>query len=265
MTKAVQSDSAAVDGRARNGARRRGAGAAVAASSKAAAGKADEVDVAPEHAAEPAPARRPGRPSGTARAPEQRARLLEVALELFARQGIVDTTLGAIAREAGYTPAMVHYYFKTRDQLIDVLIDERFVPLRAALAGAFRDNSGDPVAAITEFARRLVATASEYPWFPSLWVREVLSEGGLLKKRMNERFGDAQQRASLARLAKWQKEGRLNPDIEPSLLFVSLLGMTILPLAASNAWRNDPARSRITADDIARHAVALLTGGVGPR
>src|ERR1700761_3310944 len=256
MTKAVQSGGAAVEGRVRNGVRRRGAGAAVVASSKAAAGKAGEVSATPEHAAEPAPARRPGRPSGATRAPEQRARLLEVALALFARQGIVDTTLGAIAREAGYTPAMVHYYFKTRDQLIDVLIDERFVPLRAALAGAFRDNSGDPVAAITEFARRLVATASEYPWFPSLWVREGVSEGGLLKKRMNERFGDTQQRASLTRLAKWQKEGRLNPDIEPSLLFVSILGMTILPLAASNAWRNDPARSRLTADDIARHAVA---------
>ena len=209
--------------------------------------------------------RRPGRPLGAARAPEQRARLLDVALALFARQGIVDTTLGAIAREAGYTPAMVHYYFKTRDQLIDVLIDERFIPLRGALAGAFHENSDDPAAAITELARRLVAMAGDYPWFPSLWVREVISEGGLLKQRMNERFGDTKQKASLARIAKWQKEGRLNPDIEPSLLFLSILGLTILPLAASNAWRNDPARSRLTADDIARHAVALITSGVGPR
>ncbi|GAB7524415.1 TetR/AcrR family transcriptional regulator [Paraburkholderia sp. 2C] len=268
MAKAVQAGGAVAEGRVRNGVRRR---AAVAAGAKAAAGKSNESNEpneagdANQGAAEALPARRPGRPTGAARAPEQRARLLDVALALFARQGIVDTTLGAIAREAGCTPAMVHYYFKTRDQLIDVLIDERFAPLRAALAGAFRENCDNPVAAITEFARRLVATAGEYPWFPSLWVREVMSEGGLLKKRMNERFGDTQQRASLARIAKWQKEGRLNPDIEPSLLFVSILGMTILPLAASNAWRNDPARSRLTADDIARHAVALLTGGVGPR
>jgi AcrR family transcriptional regulator len=254
MAKAVQSGSAqsgsaALQARTQKSARRRTA-------ADAAAG---------EVAAEPVPARRPGRPSGAARAPEQRARLLDVALALFARQGIVDTTLGAIAREAGYTPAMVHYYFKTRDQLIDVLIDERFAPLRSAVGGSFRENVDDPVAAITEFARRLVAMAGEYSWFPSLWVREVISEGGLLKKRMNERFGDTHQKATLARIAKWQKEGRLNPDLEPSLLFVSILGLTILPLAASNAWRNDPARSRLTADDIARHAIALLTHGVGPR
>nr|WP_175226019.1 TetR/AcrR family transcriptional regulator [Paraburkholderia humisilvae] len=243
--------------RAQKGAGRRSAGRA--------APREGAVASAPQLAGEPAPPRRPGRPSGAARAPEQRARLLDVAITLFARQGIVDTTLGAIARDAGYTPAMVHYYFKTRDQLIDVLIDERFTPLRNALGSAFREHGDDPVAAITELARRLVAMAGEYPWFPSLWVREVISEGGLLKKRMSERFGDTHQKATFARIAKWQKEGRLNPDLEPSLLFVSILGLTILPLAASNAWRNDPARSRLTAADIARHALALLTNGVGPR
>ncbi|CAB3795242.1 TetR/AcrR family transcriptional regulator [Paraburkholderia caffeinilytica] len=211
-----------------------------------------------------APARRPGRPSGSARGPEQRSRLLDAALALFARQGIVDTTLGEIAREAGFTPAMMHYYFKTRDQLLDVLIDERFAPLRAGIGVPFQENPDDPVAAITQLAQRLVKTASDNPWFPSLWVREVISDGGLLRQRMHERFGDASQKASLLAIARWQKEGRLNAGLEPSLVFVTLLGMTILPLAASKLWRNDPARRNIGSEEIAQHAVALLVQGVGP-
>jgi AcrR family transcriptional regulator len=210
-------------------------------------------------------ARRPGRPTGSARGPDQRARLLDTALMLFARQGILDTTLGAIAREAGVTPAMVHYYFRTRDQLLDVLIDERFLPLRAAMGVPFQANPDDPVAAITQLARRLVDVAIEHPWFPPLWVREVISEGGLLKLRMHERFGDAHQKTSLECIAKWQNEGRLNADLEPSLVFLSLLGLTILPLATSKVWRNDPVRRQISAQDIARHAVALLVNGVGPQ
>lgn len=212
----------------------------------------------------PANVRRPGRPAGSARGPEQRARLLDVALALFARQGIVDTTLGAIAREAGYTPAMVHYYFKTRDQLLDLLIDERFQPLRTALREPFRDNVDDPVAAIAQFARRLVELSGEYPWFPSLWVREVISDGGLLKQRMHERFGDTRQRDTLALIAKWQRQGKLNAQLEPSLLFLSILGLTVLPLANSAMWRDDPVRRKLTADDIARHALAVLQHGVGP-
>ena len=211
-----------------------------------------------------APARRPGRPSGSARGPEQRNRLLDAALALFARQGIVDTTLGEIAREAGFTPAMMHYYFKTRDQLLDVLIDERFAPLRAGMGVPFQENPDDPVAAITQLAQRLVKAASDNPWFPSLWVREVISDGGLLRQRMHERFGDANQKASLLAIARWQKEGRLNAGLEPSLMFVTLLGMTILPLATSKLWRNDPARRNIGSEEIARHAVALLVQGVGP-
>ncbi|MEZ0605535.1 TetR/AcrR family transcriptional regulator [Paraburkholderia sp. IW21] len=212
-----------------------------------------------------APARRPGRPSGAARGPEQRSRLLDVALALFARQGIVDTTLGEIAREAGFTPAMVHYYFKTRDQLLDVLIDERFAPLRAALGVPFREYPDDPVAAITQLAQRLVQVAAEHPWFPSLWVREVISDGGLLRQRMHERFGDTHQKASLSSIARWQKEGRLNAGLEPSLVFVTLLGLTILPLATSKLWRNDPVRRKIGGEEIARHAVALLVQGIGPK
>ncbi|ASL48601.1 putative HTH-type transcriptional regulator TtgW [Burkholderia sp. AD24] len=213
----------------------------------------------------PQPARRPGRPSGAARGPEQRSRLLDAALALFARQGIVDTTLGEIAREAGFTPAMMHYYFKTRDQLLDVLIDERFAPLRAGLGVPFQENPNDPVAAITQLARRMVQVASDHPWFPSLWVREVISDGGLLRQRMQERFGNTYQKASLAAIARWQAEGRLNAGLEPALVFVTLLGLTILPLAASKMWRNDPLRSNIGGEEIARHAVALLVRGIGPQ
>lgn len=209
--------------------------------------------------------RRPGRPSGSGRGPEQRARLLDAALALFARQGIVDTTLGQVAREAGFTPAMMHYYFKTRDQLLDVLVEERFGPLRAGLGVPFQENPDDAVAAITQLAQRLVRAATEHPWFAPLWVREVISDGGLLRQRIHERFGDAHQQASLAAIARWQKEGRLNEGLEPSLVFVTLMGLTLLPLATSQLWRNDPLRRNVGGEEIARHAVALLVQGIGPK
>jgi AcrR family transcriptional regulator len=231
---------------------------------KAPAGDATRA-VTEATAAPAAPVRRPGRPTGAARGAEQRVRLLDAALTLFARQGIVDTTLGEIAREAGFTPAMMHYYFKTREQLLDVLVEERFGPLRAGLGMPFQENPDDPVAAITQLTQRLVQVAIEHPWFPSLWVREVISDGGLLRQRIHERFGDAHQKASLAAIARWQKEGRLNAGLEPALVFVSLMGLTLLPLATLKLWRNDPLRRNIGGEEIARHAVALLLQGVGPK
>jgi AcrR family transcriptional regulator len=207
------------------------------------------------------PGRRPGRPSG-AHGDQARAQLLDIALELFARQGIVETTLGAIAREAGVTPAMVHYYFKTRDQLLDMLIDERFVPLRAELARVFNDPHSEPVETLRAFVETLVTTVEKYPWFAALWVREMISEGGLLRQRMVERFGDAHRDRGIERIAGWQKEGKLNAALEPSLVFASLFGLTVFPLATVR-WRGEGDRA-LSAEQLARHVVALLMNGIQP-
>ncbi|NLB60124.1 MAG: helix-turn-helix transcriptional regulator [Lentisphaerae bacterium] len=54
-----------------------------------------------------------------------RARLLDTAVQLFAAQGVAGTTVADIARPVGVTAAMVHYYFKTKDQLLDAVVDEQ--------------------------------------------------------------------------------------------------------------------------------------------
>jgi TetR/AcrR family transcriptional regulator len=209
--------------------------------------------------------RRPGRPTGGASAVDQRNRLIDTALMLFAQQGIADTTLAAIAQAAEVTPAMLHYYFKTREQLLDVLIEERFLPVRKSIEDVFEANADDPMAAITQLVQRFMSIAVEYPWFAPIWMRGVLSEGSLLKDRIRERFGDNHQKSPFHCIARWQAEGRLNADLEPSLVFMSLLGLTMLPLTAAKMWRDDPLRRELGAKDIARHAVALLMHGVGPQ
>ena len=43
--------------------------------------------------------------------------LVAAGLALFARHGIARISLNAIAKEAGVTPAMLHYYFSSREAL----------------------------------------------------------------------------------------------------------------------------------------------------
>jgi AcrR family transcriptional regulator len=46
-----------------------------------------------------------------------RARLLDVAQQLLLDEGYAAVTSRRVAREAGLTPAIVHYYFRTMDDL----------------------------------------------------------------------------------------------------------------------------------------------------
>jgi len=186
-------------------------------------------------------------------------RLLDAALKLFAQRGIAETPLSAVAAEAGVTKAMIHYHFSTREKLLDALIEERFLPLRTALLQSLRAHD-DPVDALTAFAGSLVAQARECPWLPALWVREVTTEGGLLRVRMRSRLDAIGEQRTAARIEAWEREGRITPGLKPDLLLMSVFGMTMLPLAAFGGTLPTEAT-----DAVVENAVALLTHGVAGR
>ena len=58
--------------------------------------------------------RRPGRPAGNS---DTRDRILASARELFARNGIGQTSIRAVAAAAGVDSALVHHYFGTKEKL----------------------------------------------------------------------------------------------------------------------------------------------------
>lgn len=70
--------------------------------------------------------RRPGRPPGTS---DARERILVSARELFARNGIAQTSIRSIAGSAGVDPALVHHYFGTKQQLFAAAINIPIDPM----------------------------------------------------------------------------------------------------------------------------------------
>src|SRR5512135_1986598 len=77
-----------------------------------------------------------------------REQLLDAATTLFAERGIAATTVAQIAAQVGVTSAMVHYYFKTRDQLLDAVVDERIMRFTAAVWDPFSGSEMDAVALV---------------------------------------------------------------------------------------------------------------------
>ncbi|HTL98472.1 MAG TPA: TetR/AcrR family transcriptional regulator [Holophagaceae bacterium] len=204
-----------------------------------------------------------GRPVATASGGAREA-LLDAAQELFGRQGIAATSLAKIAAQADMTPAMVHYYFSSRDQLLDALLEERIQPLIDRVWGPVPAQPEAVESILDGMIHRLVEGAAAKPWLPPLWVREVLSEGGLLRERMLKRLPVAKLGVLAAAVAKGQAEGRVNPDLHPPLLVMSVLGLSLLPLAMSGVWKQVPGLAGIPQDHIARHASALLRQGLQP-
>src|SRR5687767_4484147 len=72
------------------------------------------------------PRRRRGRPRADERIPEgSRNRLLDAAVEVFARRGYERATIDEVAEAAGLSKGTVYWHFDSKAELFGALLDER--------------------------------------------------------------------------------------------------------------------------------------------
>lgn len=114
-----------------------------------------------------------GRPPGGGNPPEHARELLLAAAERsFARRGYRASTMQVIAREAGYTRAVIYRHFATRGELLDALV-VRVAGRRMAEIAARLEQAADPQDPGVLVTESLVIVATEVGRDPLL---RVISE-----------------------------------------------------------------------------------------
>lgn len=205
--------------------------------------------------------RRPGRPR--AEEANQRERLLDAAVACFAADGVAATSLRGIALKAGVTPALVNYYFGSKELLLDAFIAERVAPVVGVLRESLLAAGSEPRAVLAAFVGGIHEVVERFPWWPSLWVREVLNEKGALRETLHTIIAPQVTQLLARTLGDAQKRGAISADLDPRLLVVSLVGLTLFPLAAEHIWRRIFPAGDIDRSVLLRHTLALLDHGLG--
>ncbi|CAN7209865.1 TetR/AcrR family transcriptional regulator [Pseudoxanthomonas sp. LjRoot143] len=199
----------------------------------------------------------------TAESADLRATLLDAALACFVRKGIAASSLRDIASEAHVTPALVHYYFGDKAQLQQAVVAERLLPVIGQMrAPLMQAGDADVAALVAGFVHGIAGVVEQHPWLPTLWVREILCEGGALRDMMIGQVGPLLPKMMAGRFAAAQQVGQLNPDLDPRLLMVSLIGLTMFPMASAPIWRQLFGADDIDFDDLRRHTLVLLDRGL---
>jgi AcrR family transcriptional regulator len=75
-----------------------------------------------------------GEPAHGGRRSDTRARIQQVALELFAEQGYERTSLREIAERLGVTKAALYYHFKSKEDIVRSFTEDHFARLDALIA-----------------------------------------------------------------------------------------------------------------------------------
>ena len=143
---------------------------------------------------------------------ERRAQLLQCAMRVFARRGLGAARHAEIAEEAGVSVPAVFFYFPTREELVDAILEEvdRFLVEMAEKIHA--DDRAAPEI-LLEHARAFAASVDTHPDYARVW----LDWSTAIREEMWPRYLDFQERivAILARtIRRWLNERGVANDVE---------------------------------------------------
>lgn len=166
----------------------------------------------------------PGRPFASDK--NLREELIISAIKLFAENDIGNVSVKDIASNCNTTSAMVHYYFGSKENLIETIITDFFVPnFKNILECAVKTN--DPLKLVHVTIDMIISLALEHPYIAKLWSRYFLHQESIIMKYVfpNMPVDIMQQYALLAE--KGQMDGLINKDLIPMLIY---------PIIASNIF-----------------------------
>lgn len=200
-----------------------------------------------------------GRPPGQG-STRVRENILDAAEDLFARQGFAATSLREVAEVVGANPAMVHYYFGNKEALLQRVIERITEPLAASLA----DMKAAGQVHSENLVSLLLSALKTNPNMPLLMVREVMLPGGTMRDHFLAAIAPRLGGAFPGILAGEQEQGRVAKDLDPNIISLLLLSLSIFPFIARSVAEQglDVSYDDKGLSELERHISRLLEGGI---
>lgn len=192
--------------------------------------------------------------------------ILLAAEKLFAEKGFKGATTSLIAAEAGVTHAMLHYYFRTKEQIFLKVCDSYMEEVRSELR---------PIMEPAVYDVKLIKTVTEicFDFFSShsgqmsLFLEVAKERPELLEEYVAElgRYMGGAITAHQERTESAVREGKIN-DISFSDLLLDIVSVCASPFffepVVDNIMKMDAARKKEFLESRRREAVELITNRI---
>lgn len=170
-------------------------------------------------------------------------RILDAAHAVFLKRGTAGARMQEVADEAGVNKALLHYYFRTKDQLAQAVFRRALGSLLPQALEVLRSE-----ASIEEKVRRIVEieveTLRANPVLPGYLLGELTHHPERVREIFESvlgmklgRMGEEVRTALGQQLEAAAAEGRIRP-IAPEEFLMNLMSMAIFPFAARPLLRH---------------------------
>jgi TetR/AcrR family transcriptional regulator len=150
--------------------------------------------------------------------------ILDAAEALFARQGFAATSIKQIGAEAGANPALIYYYFQSKEGLYRGVLERMFGTIAANAAALLAEAPG-PEAAVQGLVTMQTSVMTARPTFPRMFGRELVDHelehaGGLVSDLSARFFG---RLCDMIRAG--QQAGVFRAELDPHFAAISVVSL----------------------------------------
>ncbi len=169
-------------------------------------------------------------PTKTPKSQLTEEKILDAARKIFVQQGMMGARMQDIADEAGINKALLHYYFKNKEELFAVIFKQAANRLFPRINQIF--NSDEPLfTKIESFCAEYIDVVMENPYLPLFVMNEIHRDADFFIKKI---WGESNRPNPMKFMMQIETEiqkGTIR-RINPMHLLMNLISMTMFPFVA---------------------------------
>lgn len=156
-------------------------------------------------------------------------KILAAARAVFVRRGFAGSRMQEIADEAGINKALLHYYFRSKEQLFETIFRETIMRL-LPMVKTILSSEAPLEEKIEQFVAHYMSTLAENPFVPGFILHEIASNPGRLPRLLPIDKVDIPQ-ILIRQLQQAVQEGRIRP-MPPRQLVANIIALCVFPFVA---------------------------------
>jgi len=185
-----------------------------------------------------------------------RAKLLQIAIRLFGKQGYHATTVPRIVRESGSSTGAFYFYFRNKDDIFACALQAIGEQIAGLLNKAMARAGGDTISQMRVAVETFVLYLAEYPDEARILIVE---SSGLGAKLANVRRSIIASHCRSVEQALTNIAGSL-PRLDPKVVASCWVGAVH---ESVHQWLRSPTEKRISAEALAKEISSFNLRGIG--
>jgi AcrR family transcriptional regulator len=156
--------------------------------------------------------------------------IIAAAKKIFIQKGLAGARMQDIADEAGINKALLHYYYRSKDKLFEIVFDEALVKVISRLASII--HTPMPLQdKIRQIVVNYVEGLSENPHLPLFILNELQQNPELMITKLKSTANFPNLQLFLEEVARAGEQGII-AKISPVQLLVNTLSLCVFPFVA---------------------------------